>query len=254
MEELIKMLIDQGAIETHGPCSERWTLHPQKLLAAHVPPTLTGVLQARLDGLPTPEKTALQQASIIGHVFWDRVLAALDERAAELLPTLVRRKLTLPRAAAVIKGLREYAFRHQLLHQVTYDTVLKRTRRELHGKVARWLSVLTGSRANDFLGITAEHYEKAGDAANAAEYHTRAAEDARQRFAHAAVLEHVQRALAMIDNMPGHDTAVLRWRLLDGREQTHDMQGRRGEQRAFCVVAWQTLAACAAGSGRPPPQ
>jgi len=42
---------------------------------------------------------------------------------------------------------------------------------ELHGKVARWLSGLTGSRANDFLGITAEHYERAGDVASAAEFH-----------------------------------------------------------------------------------
>ena len=65
MEELVKMLIDQGAIETGD--GERWTLNADKLLATQVPPTLTGVLQARLDGLPPPEKRALQQASVIGH-------------------------------------------------------------------------------------------------------------------------------------------------------------------------------------------
>ena len=42
--------------------------------------------------------------------------------------------------------LREYAFKHQMLHQVTYATVLKRVRRELHGKVARWLAGRTGFR------------------------------------------------------------------------------------------------------------
>ena len=52
MEELVKMLVDHGAIETGGPHSERWTLHADKLLGTTVPPTLTGVLQARLDGLP----------------------------------------------------------------------------------------------------------------------------------------------------------------------------------------------------------
>ena len=164
MEELVKMLVDQGAIETGGPHSERWTLHADKLLGTTVPPTLTGVLQARLDGLPAPEKLALQQASVIGAVFWDRALIALDARAEQALPALVRRELALPHAGAALDDdLREYAFRHHILHQVTYDTVLKRTRRELHDKVARWLAGLTGLRASDFLGITAEHYERAGD-------------------------------------------------------------------------------------------
>ena len=97
MEELVKMLIDQGAIETAG---EQWTLRPDKLLSTQVPPTLTGVLQARLDGLPQAERLALQQASVIGLVFWDQALAALDAQAAEALPALVRRELTLPRPDA----------------------------------------------------------------------------------------------------------------------------------------------------------
>ena len=242
MEELVKMLIDQRAIETGGPHSERWALHADKLLATHVPPTLIGVLQARLDGLPAPEKQALQQASVIGAVFWDRALIALDARAEQSLPALVQRELALPQVdAALDDGLREYAFRHQLLHQVTYDTVLKRTRRELHGKVARWLSNLTGLRAGDFLGITADHYARAGDTANSTEYHARAAEHANERFAHDAALNHVQRALALLDAQReidptglGHGAAALalRWRLLDVRVQTFDLQGRRSEQRA----------------------
>ena len=78
---------------------------------------------------------------------------------------------------------------------------------ELHGKVARWLSGLTGSRANDFLGITAEHYERAGDVASAAEFHARGVDYALERFAHAAVLDHVHRALTLLDNKS--DDALL---------------------------------------------
>ena len=115
---------------------------------------------------------------------------------------------------------------------MTYDTVLKRARRDLHGKVARWFSGLTGSRANDFLGMTAWHYEEAGDAMNAAEYHARAAEHSRDRFAHDGVLDHVRRALALLDRVSGAETASLRWRLLEVREQTLDLQGMRNEQRA----------------------
>jgi predicted ATPase len=240
MEELVKMLIDQGAIQTRSSGGEAWSVKAERLLVTHVPPTLTGVLQARLDGLPQAEKRALQQASVVGTVFWDQALAAIEAQAAEALPALVQRELTLPRTAdasldGLRAGLREYAFPHQVLHQVTYDTVLKRDKREGHAKVAQWLAALTehGSpRAGDFLGLAAEHFEQAGDAANAAEFHARAAEHAGQRFAHDRVLAHVGRALALLGDTdtPAPAQAGLRWRLLDAREQTLDLQGRRDEQ------------------------
>jgi len=201
-------------------------------LLTKVPPTLTGVLQARLDSLPAPERLTLQQASVIGPVFWDRALIALDTKAHDTLPALVRRELALPRAESNSDDLREYAFKHQILHQVTYETVLRRTRRELHGKLARWLAAQTGLRANEFVGAAARHFELAGDDANAAEYHTRAAEHARTRMAHEAVLEHVQSALALLDGAPGAGMRPLRWRLLDVREATLEIQGDRAGQRA----------------------
>ena len=234
MEELVNMLVDQGAIEVEP---ERWTLRPNKLLAAHVPQTLTGVLQARLDGLPATERFTLQEASVIGFVFWDQALVAIDSQAGLSLPALVRRALTLPRQGVNLEGMREYVFRHHILHQVTYETLLKRTRCELHAKVAAWLASLADVRAKDYLGITAEHYDKAGDAANAAEYHSRAAEHARDRFAHDAALHHVQRALTLLDaatlqsEPPPVAAMHLRWRLLRARERTLDLKGRRREQR-----------------------
>ena len=228
MEELVRMLIDQGAIRTRSAAGDdAWKVDAERLLVTHVPGTLTGVLQARLDGLPAAEKLTLQEASVIGPVFWDRALIALDAQASETLPALVSRELALPRADADLDGLREYAFRHQVLHQVTYDTVLKKSKRELHAKVASWLAGQTGLHAGNFLGATAEHYERAGDAANAAEFHARAAEHALPRFGHDAVLVHVGRALGLLGDQPN---PLLRWRLLDVRAQTLELQGRRDEQ------------------------
>ena len=252
MEELVKMLIDRGAIQTRSDGGDTWKVNAERLMVTQVPATLTGVLQARLDGLPQAEKRALQQASIVGTVFWDQALSAIEARAAEALPSLVQRELTLPRTDAALEGLRaglrEYAFRHQVLHQVTYDTVLKRHKRDGHAKVAKWLAALTeqGSpRAGDFLGIAAEHFEQAGDAPNAAEFHARAAEQAGQRFAHERVLAHVGRALALLGDTdtPQLDQAELRWRLLKARETTLLLQGRRDEQAAD-VDALDHLADC----------
>ena len=228
MEELVKMLIDQGAIETGG---EAWHLDSERLLATKVPATLTGILQARLDGLPAAERRALQEASVIGLVFWDQALAALDAAAAESLPSLARRELALPRPDAALAGMREYAFKHQLLHQVTYETVLKRARRDLHARAADWFAGLTDARASEFLGVAARHYAEAGDEAKAVEYFTRAAEQAKDRFAHETALDLIGEALARIDRLVEPSArSRLEWRLLDARERTFDIQGRREAQ------------------------
>jgi predicted ATPase/class 3 adenylate cyclase len=228
MEELVKMLVDNGAINTGA---EHWSVDPTKLLSTHVPQTLTGVLQARLDGLQPAEKLALQQASVIGSVFWDQALAALDPHAIEVLPSLIQRELVVAQQNTSLdsglEGIREYTFKHQILHQVTYDTLLKTHRRALHAAAAQWLAGLNGARSKDFLGSTAEHFEKAGDNASACEYFTRAAEHAKNRFAHAAALTYVEQALTLTDP---DDHATL-WRLLIAREDTLNLQGRRAEQR-----------------------
>ena len=209
---------------------------PSGCWATQVPSTLTGVLQARLDGLPADERLTLQEASVIGQVFWDRALLALDAQTETTLPRLVKRELALPRHDAEPDGLREYAFKHAILHQVTYGTVLKSHRKVLHGKLADWLAVQSQSnsaRAGDFLGLTAQHYAEAGDDANAAEFHARAAEHAGGRLAHASVLEHVQQALALLDQGgESASQALLRWRLLRAREQTLEFHGERELQAA----------------------
>lgn len=229
MEELVKMLVDQGAIDTGG---EHWTLYPEKLLATQVPAALTGVLQARLDGLPAMEKRILQAASVIGMTFWDDALVTLDPSARQALPMLVQRDLVVPREGARLEDVHEYAFKHQILHHVVYDTLLKAQRRALHAKTAQWLVGLTGPRAADFLGDTAEHYEKAEDRQNACEFFLRAAEHAKARYAHGTALDYAQRALVLMEEGSAHDQLVRAWRLRDVRERTLQTLGRRPEQRA----------------------
>ena len=90
MEELIRMLIDSGAIRIDA---DRWTLVAEALLELDVPRTLSGVLQARLDALPASERRALQVASVLGVTFWDQALASIDEDAFAALPALSKRHL-----------------------------------------------------------------------------------------------------------------------------------------------------------------
>jgi class 3 adenylate cyclase/tetratricopeptide (TPR) repeat protein len=220
MEELVKMLIDDGVIVTD---TERWRVVAERFVTTHVPATLTGVLQARLDSLTPKERSALQLAAVIGHVFWEDALQTLDADAPHALPSLMRRELVFAHETSAFEGVREDVFKHHVLHQVTYDSVLKRIKREAHGKVAAWL---IGQRGAAPLALIAVHYERAGDTANAVEYLQRTAEDAATRYAHGAALDYVTRALAITADTD----AARRFALLLVRERIQDLQAAREAQ------------------------
>jgi len=137
MEELVKMLVDDGVIEVQGGA---WRVVPDRLLRAHVPSTLAGVLQARLDSLTPRERTALQQAAIVGHVFSEPALAAIDVAAVEMLPVLLRKRMIVRHDSAGGEVGREYAFPHNLLHLATYDGVLKAPRLVGHTRAGAFWS------------------------------------------------------------------------------------------------------------------
>ena len=225
MEELVKMLIDDGVIRVDA---DGWQVRAERLLSAKVPTTLSGVLQARLDALSAPERSALQQAAVIGHVFWDTALDALEPRAASALANLLRKALIVRRDGSAFDDAVEYSFGHHLLHQVCYDTVLKAPRRAGHAAAAAWLAQRLGERTNEFLAVAAEHYERAGDEQRALDYFEKAAQDASDRFASAAALAHAERALAN----PRLTDLQRRLALIIKKAAQLDRQGNRALQQA----------------------
>ena len=195
-EELLKMLIDEGVIVVDG---DLWHLHADRLRRAQIPSTLTGVLQARLDALALPERHALQMASIVGPVFWDTALSALDPAAPQSLPVLQAKAMVEPDAESTFASSREERFHHHLLHQVTYDTVLKAERRAGHARAAQWLAERVGDREAEYLAVTAEHYDRAGDKARAIEWYWKAQQSASDGYAHATALAYLRRLQALIE-------------------------------------------------------
>ena len=104
-----------------------------------------------------------------------------------------------------LAGLREFAFKHHSLHQVAYDSVLKRHKRLLHAKVAHWLLSLPEAAPPE---LVAEHFERGGEPTQALSHWQRAAESAAARYANAAALNHAERALALLgaDDLTAHYT------------------------------------------------
>ncbi len=198
VEELIKMLIDDGVIVARA---DEWRIAPGRLVEARVPATLTGVIQARLDSLPPEEKLALQKAAVVGRIFWDRAVEQIGgnghRSATPLLSALVSRELVFEREASSFAGSKEYIFKHTILHEVTYESVLKKLRRIYHAQVAAWLEQQRGERVGEHVGLIANHYERAEDAGKALEYLNGAGEQALTMGANREAITLFDRALAL---------------------------------------------------------
>jgi class 3 adenylate cyclase/tetratricopeptide (TPR) repeat protein len=171
VEELVKMLIEDGVIETGEPW-ETWQVHVERLDAGRVPATLTGVLQSRLDSLRPAERWALQRSSIVGRVFWDAAVASLGDDGLEATTTSLEiareRELIFRRDQSSFDDSAEYMFKHALLRDVTYETVLLRDRQRLHRLVAGWISDHAGERVGEYASLIATHHRLAGDLTAAA--------------------------------------------------------------------------------------
>ena len=232
-EELVLMLIDDGVIDT---ATDPWRVRPERLVGARIPGTLVGVLQARLDALAAFERRALQAASIVGPVFWDEALSALDADATQSLPALRDKAMVQARPESAFEGTREENFHHHLLHQVTYDTLLKAERRSGHARAASWLAERVGDRATEYLALAADHYQRAGDTVRAIDWLERAARAARDRFANSMALAMHERLLAMPE-LDGRRRAEI----LELQTSTADLIGDRVLQ-ARALEAWSSLA------------
>src|SRR5204863_150682 len=112
------------------------------------------------------------------------------------------RELAQGRDTSTFEGTHEYVFKHHLLHKVTYASVLKHDKRQQHLLIAEWLVARSGERASEHSGLIADHFEKAGDAANAIAYLRKAAGEARRSYAVEVALGYFDRALALMPASP----------------------------------------------------
>ena len=240
LEELVKMLIEDGAIETG---EEQWRVNRERLGQVRLPPTLSAVLQARLDVLPAAERLVLQRASIVGRQFWDRLVAELTPEVADVAPPLAGlqdRELIFRHDQRAFTAVQEYMFQHNILREATYETVLLQVRRASHAEIAAWLEVRAGERLGEYLTIIAGHYQQAGRHAEAARWYTRAGERAAALGANGDARALFETALELLP--PGHDAD--RWRALVGHDEVvavlGDSAARESDDLALAGLAAQT--------------
>jgi class 3 adenylate cyclase/tetratricopeptide (TPR) repeat protein len=155
-----------------------------------LPETVQGLIAARVDGLAPEEKSLLQDASVIGKVFWPGALADADDR---VIHALERKEFIRRDRRSSIARETQYAFLHALVRDVAYGQIPRAERADKHRRAAEWLASLAGDRAEDHAEMLAHHYREALTLSEAAGMDTTALrEPARQAFAEGA-----QRALSL---------------------------------------------------------
>jgi len=130
------------------------------------------------------------------------------DELALLLDSIRRRELVYRREHSTFAKTEEYIFKHALLRDVTYETVLLKLRRMYHRQVATWLETAAGDRLGEYLGLIAGHYELAGDQDKAVEYLLRAGNRAQLAYAHQEAIEAYQRALILLKEQGEHGNAA----------------------------------------------
>jgi class 3 adenylate cyclase/tetratricopeptide (TPR) repeat protein len=197
VEELTRTVLESGTIRRD---SDRKVVE----LRPHVvvPSSLHASLTARLDRLPSVKEVA-QMGSVIGREFsfelFQSAFALPGEQLSGSLQALV--------AADVIVGRGRppnavYSFKHALVQDAAYSSLLRERRRALHLQVAEGLERDEGGLAAAEPELLAYHFAEAGVADRAIDYHLKAAEHAMERCALAEMVSHLRRGLGLLGTMP----------------------------------------------------
>jgi class 3 adenylate cyclase/predicted ATPase len=223
VEELIKVLLEGGVI-LRG--EKQWSVELKRLSGLKVPATLTGLLQARLDSLVPNVRETLQQASVVGRVFWVDIIGHMHnpevKQTESITPikdrigTLRSKELIFNYEETASKEAMEFIFKNQILHDVTYESVLLKLRPLYHSQAAEGLVQIGGERVNEFAGRVGEHYERAEAWIKATEWYIRAGRQAQSTYASDLAIHYYQKALDFLNKHGGQEHLqskldVLQW-------------------------------------------
>jgi class 3 adenylate cyclase/tetratricopeptide (TPR) repeat protein len=127
-----------------------------------LPDSVQALIAARLDTLAPDRKSLLQDAAVVGKVFWAGALAAMgdrDPREVEVaLHELARKELVRPVRGSSMESESEFAFWHVLVRDVTYGQIPRTERIRRHYKAAVWIEQKAGGRIEDLAEVVAHHY------------------------------------------------------------------------------------------------
>jgi class 3 adenylate cyclase/predicted ATPase len=205
MEEMVQTLVDQGVLrrDPEGGMQLVSPMTSSALAALQLPPTVQGVLAARIDRLPADEKALLQTLAVLGKEFsWSLLTQVTDQPDEELLRLLAH--LQAEEFIYEHPAFPEpyYTFKHALTQEVAYNAVLLERRRVLHERAAQAIEGFFAERLPEHYHALAHHYSRSGNTTKAIDYLHRAGQQAVERSAYAEAISYLTAALDLLTTLP----------------------------------------------------
>jgi class 3 adenylate cyclase/tetratricopeptide (TPR) repeat protein len=171
-EELVRTLVERGSLAGEPGCYRAAASGIQVPL----PETVQSLLGARIDRLDEPAKLLLQAAAVVGREFPLPVAAEIAEQPEAQMRDAVNRLLSAEMLYERPDMQRDqFAFRHPLVQDAAYGSLLSERRRELHRRAATALGSHFKDRGDETAALIAHHWEEAGEVMHAAAAHVKAA-------------------------------------------------------------------------------
>ena len=198
IEEMVQVLFDEGVL-----VREMSIKLARPFGSVNVPPTVKGILAARIDRLLPAAKALLQTLAIIGKEFplglIRRVTGRSDEDLAALLSVLQLGEFLYEQPAAADT---EYTFKHALTQEVAYDSMLVERRRQIHEITAAALEEMYAESLDDHLGELAHHFSRSSNLTKAVHYLKLAGQQAGRRSAYRDALDYFEAAIDLVPRLP----------------------------------------------------
>jgi class 3 adenylate cyclase/tetratricopeptide (TPR) repeat protein len=160
-EEFARLLADQGLDAGDGAAA---------VPDIPLPATVHGLIAARLDALAPEVRALVQDAAVVGRVFWPGAVAAMNGAGGKLggsggleagLAELERKQLVQRARTSSVQHQDEYVFWHALVRDVAYAQIPRVGRARRHQAVAEWVEAVAGERVGDLAEVVAHHYRQA---------------------------------------------------------------------------------------------
>ena len=216
----VSLLIDNRVLELGGGRG-KWSFRPDRLMPERLPIERDAVIDLRLKQLDDAEKQVLTLASLVGDVFWDDAILAL-QRARLIVPDKEDPAVVWPDDSGILNvqtildglcekgfisrleshefyGVAEYSFEYEGLRDKLMAEVDQDTRSLYHMAAARWLEMVAGSRKGEYGEVIARHLELAGNKHSAAHMYVAAAKVAHGRYLFERAYDLYRKAMENLD-------------------------------------------------------
>src|SRR5271157_67926 len=214
VEEVVQMLVDRQILARQN---EGWQV-TKGIESLEIPDNLQSLLLARIDRLPVDARHILRVASVIGRQFSTGVLekvlnrlGPVQRKNAHLVQLAQLESSGLIALAGTLPEI-EYTFRHALIQDAVYVSLLKSEQHELHLIVGEVLEEIHKDHRSEIANRLAEHFWQAGRPQRALPYFLMSAEQARLSYANSEAIENYSRALMAAEHEPRTMAAILRAR------------------------------------------